>query len=191
MEFLESMTGIETKPRVENIVASTQFAKELDLYAIAEKLVGSEYEPTSFPGLIYRIRDPKTAILLFKSGKANCTGGKSLEEVRRAIQKVAGLLIESGISANPDPEFVVQNMVAIYDIGHTLNLTNLTIALGLENIEYEPEQFPGLVYRVRDPKVVCLLFGSGKMVITGAKNEEDIERAVDGVVDAIRQSGIL
>lgn len=188
---MESMTGIDTKPRVENIVASTQFAKELDLHAIAEKLVGSEYEPMSFPGLIYRIRDPKTAILLFKSGKANCTGGKSLEEVRRAIQKVAGLLIGSGISANPDPEFVVQNMVAIYDIGHALNLTNLTIALGLENIEYEPEQFPGLVYRVRDPKVVCLLFGSGKMVITGAKNEEDIERAVDGVVDAIRQSGIL
>jgi len=188
---LESMSGIETKPRVENIVASTQFAKELDLYAVAEKLVGSEYDPTSFPGLIYRISDPKTAILLFKSGKANCTGGKSLEEVRRAIQKVAGLLIESGISTNPDPEFAVQNMVAIYDIGHALNLTNLTIALGLENIEYEPEQFPGLVYRVRDPKVVCLLFGSGKMVITGAKNEKDIERAVDGVIHAIRLSGIL
>ncbi len=167
------------------------FAKELDLYAVAEKLAGSEYEPTSFPGLIYRISDPKTAILLFKSGKANCTGGKSLEEVRRAIQKVAGLLIESGIPADPDPEFTVQNMVAIYDIGHVLNLTNLTIALGLENIEYEPEQFPGLVYRVRDPNVVCLLFGSGKMVITGAKNEEDIDRAVDGVVHAIRLAGIL
>lgn len=185
------MNGIETKPRVENIVASTRFAEELDLYAVAERLEGSEYEPERFPGLIYRISDPKTAILLFTSGKANCTGGKSLDEVRRAIHKVAELLNDSGISADPDPEFTVQNMVAIYDIGYTLNLTNLTIALGLENIEYEPEQFPGLVYRVRDPKVVCLLFGSGKMVITGAKNEGDIERAVEGVVRAIRQSGII
>jgi len=184
------MNAIETKPRVENIVASTQFAEELDLDTVAEILTGSEYEPESFPGLIYRISDPKTAILLFRSGKANCTGGKSLEEVRRAIRKVAELLNKSGIPVNPDPEFTVQNMVAIYDVGCALNLTNLTISLGLENIEYEPEQFPGLVYRVRDPKVVCLLFGSGKMVITGAKNEKDIERAVDRVVQTIRQLGL-
>jgi transcription initiation factor TFIID TATA-box-binding protein len=183
------MNAIETKPRVENIVASTRFAKELDLCTVAEKLTGSEYDPESFPGLIYRISEPKTAILLFTSGKANCTGGKSLEEVRRAIRNVAKLLNKSGIRVNPDPEFTVQNMVAIYDVGCPLNLTNLTISLGLEDIEYEPEQFPGLVYRVRDPKVVCLLFGSGKMVITGAKNETDIERAVDRVVQTIRQLG--
>jgi len=185
------MNAIETKPRVENIVASTQFAKELDLDTVAEKLIGSEYEPKKFPGLVYKLKEPKTATLLFTSGKVVCTGGKSLEEVRRAIRKVAELLNKSGIPVDPDPEIHVQNMVAIYDIGCALNLTNLTVALGLENVEYEPEQFPGLVYRVRDPKVVCLLFGSGKMVITGAKNEKDIERGVDKVVRVIRQSGFL
>jgi len=106
------MNAIETKPRVENIVASTQFAKELDLYVIAEKLAGSEYEPERFPGLIYRVSDPKTAILLFRSGKANCTGGKSLEEVRRAVRKVAELLNRSGIPVDPDPAITVQKMVA-------------------------------------------------------------------------------
>lgn len=181
----------KNKPRVENIVASTQFAKELDLIKIAEKLTGSEYKPERFPGLVYRLSDPKTATLLFRSGKANCTGGKSMGEVRRAIRKVAELLNESGIPVDPDPEITVQNMVAIYDIGCPLNLINLTISLGIEDVEYEPEQFPGLVYRVRDPKTVCLLFGSGKIVITGAKNEKDIERTVEKVVQTIRQSGFL
>lgn len=185
------MNAIETKPRIENIVASTQFAKELDLNTIAERLEGSEYDPERFPGLIYRLSDPKTAILLFRSGKANCTGGKSLEEVRRAVRKIAELLNKSGIPVNSDPEIEVQNMVAIYDIGCALNLTNLTISLGIEDVEYEPEQFPGLVYRVRDPNVVCLIFGSGKMVITGAKNEKEIQRAVDKIVQTIHQSGLL
>jgi len=185
------MNAIETKPRVENIVASTQFAKELDLLKVAEKLTGSEYEPKMFPGLIYRLSDPKTSFLLFRSGKANCTGGKSLEEVRRAIRKIAELLNKSGIPVDSDPEITVQNMVAIWDVGCALNLTKLTISLGIEDVEYEPEQFPGLVYRVRDPKTVCLLFSSGKMVITGAKNEKDIERTVDKIVQKIHQSGFL
>jgi len=185
------MNAIETRPRVENIVASTQFAKELDLCTVAEKLRGSEYEPERFPGLIYRLSDPKTAILLFGSGKANCTGGKSLEEARRAIRKLAELLNKSGIPVDSDPEINVQNMVAVYDVGCALNLTNLTISLGLEDIEYEPEQFPGLVYRVRDPDVVCLVFGSGKMVVTGARSDKDIERAVDRVLQVIRECGFL
>jgi len=185
------MNAIETRPRVENIVASTQFAKELDLWTVAEKLRGSEYEPERFPGLIYRLSDPKTAILLFGSGTANCTGGKSLEEARRAIRKIAELLNKSGIPVDSDPEIIVQNMVAVYDVGCALNLTNLIISLGLEDIEYEPEQFPGLVYRVRDPDVVCLLFSSGKMVVTGAKSDKDIERAIDRVLQVIRKCGFL
>jgi transcription initiation factor TFIID TATA-box-binding protein len=185
------MNAIETRPRVVNVVASTQFAKKLDLCTVVEKLAGSEYDPERFPGLIYRLSDPKTAILLFGSGKANCTGGESLEEARRAIRKVAALLNKSGISVDSDPEINIQNMVAVYYVGCALNLSNLIVSLGLENTEYEPEQFPGLVYRLRDPNVVCLLFGSGKMVITGAKNYKDLERAVDRVVQDIRQFGFL
>jgi len=82
-------------------------------------------------------------------------------------------------------------MVAVYDIGCALNLANLAMSLGLKDIEYEPEQFPGLVYRLRDPNVVCLLFGSGKMVITGAKNDMDIGWTVDKVVQVLRQTGFL
>jgi len=172
-------------------VASTQFADELDLNIIASSLEGAEYNPARFPGLIYRLSDPKTAILLFKSGKANCTGGKNLKEVRKAVRKVAELLNKAGIAVDLDPEIQVQNMVAIYDLGNALNLTNLAVSLSFENVEYEPEQFPGLVYRVRDPDVVCLLFGSGKMVITGAKNEKEIQRAVDKIVPIIQKAGLV
>jgi transcription initiation factor TFIID TATA-box-binding protein len=73
---------------------------------------------------------------------------------------------------------VVQNIVAVYDLNMQLNLTNIAMSLGLENVEYEPEQFPGLVYRIEEPKVVLLLFGSGKVVCTGAKEKGEIAQAV-------------
>jgi len=182
--------AIENTQRVENIVASVRVAEDFDLYSVAEILSGSEYEPERFPGLIYRLRDPKTAILLFRSGKANCTGGKNLDDVRKSVRKVARLLDKAGITVDLDPEITVQNMVAVYDIGCTLNLVNLIMSVGTEHIEYEQEQIPGHVYRVKDPNAVCLLFGSGKMVITGAKSDRDIERTVDKVVRVIRDLGV-
>jgi len=108
-----SIVAMENKPRIENIVASVQFAEELDLYSVAEVLSESEYEPESFPDLIYRLKDPKTAILLFRSGKANCTGGKNLYDIRKSVRKVAELLSRSGIDVDLDPEITVQNMVAV------------------------------------------------------------------------------
>jgi len=171
------MNAIETRPRVVNVVASTQFAKKLDLCTVVEKLAGSEYDPERFPGLIYRLSDPKTAILLFGSGKANCTGGESLEEARRAIRKVAALLNKSGISVDSDPEINIQNMVAVYYVGCALNLSNLIVSLGLENTEYEPEQFPGLVYKLINPNATFLLFSNGKLVCTGTKNRKELETA--------------
>ncbi|EQD61179.1 transcription factor, partial [mine drainage metagenome] len=72
-----------------------------------------------------------------------------------------------------------------------LNLTQIAMSLGLENVEYEPEQFPGLVYRVEEPKVVLLLFGSGKVVCTGAKEENEIEQAVIKVKKELQKVGLI
>ena len=77
------------KVKVENIVASTTFAEKLDLDMIAQALEEAEYEPEQFPGLVYRLSDPKTATLLFRSGKANCTGAKNVEDVRKAVDIIA------------------------------------------------------------------------------------------------------
>ena len=179
------------KAEVQNIVASTRFADSLDLNAIVEILEGSEYNPERFPGLIHRMKEPKTALLLFRSGKANSTGGKILKDVRESVDIVADKLLKAGIPVERHPEITVQNIVATCDLGAKLNLNNIATSLGVEHIEYEPEQFPGLVYRLEDPKTVCLLFGTGKMVITGAKNMEEVDHAVESIAEVLSRCGFL
>ncbi len=179
------------KIKIENVVASTSLGGELDLQAIALALGGAEYEPEQFPGLIYRLKEPKTATLLFRSGKVVCTGAKSLEDVRTAIQTVAGQIESAGIEIDKDPDIEVQNIVASSDLGQEINLNAIAISLGLERVEYEPEQFPGLVYRLDDPKVVVLLFGSGKLVCTGARKPADVERAVERITEELQAAGLL
>jgi transcription initiation factor TFIID TATA-box-binding protein len=177
--------------KVENIVASTIFAEKLDLDVIATSLEEAEYEPEQFPGLVYRLGSPKTATLLFRSGKANCTGAKNIEDVRKTVDIIADKLKKLGVKVYKDLDIVVQNMVATADLGGELNLDEVAVAFGLENVEYEPEQFPGLVYRVKEPKVVMLLFGSGKIVCTGGRNTEDVSTAVQDLSEKLNSMGLL
>jgi TATA-box binding protein (TBP) (component of TFIID and TFIIIB) len=311
--------------KIQNVVTSATLNENIDLERIATAVEDIEYEPEQFPGLVLRLEDPKTATLVFGSGKLVCTGAKSPEESRRAIYKIIDLLkkedtpipdpiwqirwsgdgsehsFEGTITAksirnvvyieedprekelpkdevrhdgntvtfkgsawegerginfeaegvinfdikedskyNPDsifigknkdnpteipfqlreqptlstydsinparkprhiagenrgffiwfqgPEIVVQNIVASADLGVELNLD--AIVFGLPNCEYEPEQFPGLIYRLKKPKVVLLLFGSGKIVCTGAKTREDVENAIVEVRRALRKIGV-
>lgn len=173
------------------MVASTSFGTELDLRTIASYLDGSEYDPERFPGLIYRLKEPKAATLIFRSGKVVCTGGKSLGQVKLAIEKVAKQIEKAGVKITEEPKIVVQNMVATFDLGQRIQLNAIAISLGLEKVEYEPEQFPGLVYRPEVPKVVLLLFGSGKVVCTGARKPDDVEKAVDKITVELRAAGQL
>ena len=168
-----------TEINVQNIVASATFAEKLDLDMIAQSLEETEYEPEQFPGLVYQLSEPKTATLLFTSGKANCTGAKNVEDVRKTVDIIAGKLKKLGVEVYKNPEIIVQNIVATADLEGELNLTETATGLGLENVEYEPEQFPGLVYRIKDPKVAMLLFSSGKIVCAGARSKEDISKAVE------------
>ncbi len=172
-------------------MASAKIADELDLGTLALALDGAEYEPEQFPGLIYRVKDPKAALLLFRSGKVVCTGARSSEQVHMVIGKVIKQIEKSGIVLSKEPEITVQNMVASADLGENLNLNGIAISLGLDKVEYEPEQFPGLVYRMSQPKVVMLIFGSGRLVCTGAKTPEDIGTAVDKISEELRSAGML
>ena len=179
------------KIKIENVVASTSLGEELDLQAIALALGGAEYDPEQFPGLIYRLKEPKTAVLLFRSGKVVCTGAKSLENVKTAIGLVGQQIEAAGIPVNKNPEIVVQNIVATSDLGAQIDLNATAITLGLGKVEYEPEQFPGLVYRIDVPKVVVLLFGSGKLVCTGARKPSDVEQAVEKITAELKAAGLL
>jgi len=179
------------KIKIENIVASTSFNKELDLGKIAALVDGAEYKPKHFPGLVYKLKEPKTAMLLFRSGKIVCTGAKSLKDVKTAIELITKNMGKAGVKVAKKPRIVVQNIVASSNLNAELNLNAIAISLGLEKVEYEPEQFPGLVYRVNKPKVVVLLFGSGKLVCTGAKKAKDVEIAVDKITEELKSSGLL
>ena len=179
------------KIRIENVVASTSLGQELDLQTIALALDGAEYEPETFPGLIYRLKEPKAATLLFRSGKVVCTGAKSLDHVKVAVAKVTKEIDKAGVKIKAEPKIEVQNIVASSDLGQEIDLNAIAITLGLDRVEYEPEQFPGLVYRIEEPKVVLLLFGSGKMVCTGAKKPQDVEAAVLKMTEELKAASIL
>ncbi|MEW5759499.1 MAG: TATA-box-binding protein [Candidatus Thermoplasmatota archaeon] len=177
--------------KIENVVATTSLGIEIDLKKIAFALEGAEYEPEQFPGIVYRIKNPKTATLLFRSGKLVCTGAKSIEDVYSAIKTVIERIESAGTKVRKEPEIEVQNIVASADLKTDLNLNGIAISLGLDRVEYEPEQFPGLVYRIDEPKVVALLFGSGKIVCTGARNVEDIEESVEKIYNELKTAGLL
>jgi transcription initiation factor TFIID TATA-box-binding protein len=176
--------------KIENVVASTGIGQEIDL-THTTLVMGGEYDPERFPGLVYRTKDPKTAALIFRSGKVVNTGAKSIGDVDRGLKKVFEKMESVGIKVMPNPEITIQNIVASADLGSVLNLNAVCIGLGLENVEYEPEQFPGLVYRMDKPKVVVLLFGSGKLVVTGGKTPSDAEEAVDRIIKELEGLALI
>lgn len=179
------------KIKVENVVASASADFPLDLQKISMSLEDAEYVPEKFPGLIYKLKKPKTALLLFTSGKLVCTGAKNVEMVHEAVNIVLENISKIGIEVTNDPKIIIQNIVATSDLERELNLNTIAISLGLEKVEYEPEQFPGLVYRVGKPKVVMLLFGSGKIVCTGAKEIKDIDIALKEIVKELTDAGLI
>jgi len=170
------MFTVEANIRIENVVASASLDQKFDLNAIVKGYPGVEYRPKKFPGLVFRIRKPKTAILIFSTGKMVCTGAKSEKESIKAVKKVIRELKKSGIIIPGKPEIKIVNMVASGNLSGSIELEEATYSLG--RTMYEPEQFPGLIYRMDEPKVVILLFASGKLVCTGATKEEDVYKAV-------------
>jgi transcription initiation factor TFIID TATA-box-binding protein len=181
----------ESSIKIENVVASTKLAEEFDLTVIESEFEGAEYNKQKFPGLVYRVSDPKAAFLVFTSGKVVCTGAKNVADVHTVIGNMAKKLNSIGIKTIEGPDITVQNIVASADLHTILNLNAIAIGLGLENIEYEPEQFPGLVYRIDVPKVVVLIFSSGKLVVTGGKSPEDCEKGVEVVRQQLDNMGLL
>ena len=181
----------EDSLRIENIVASAKVADTLDLVWLSEQITSAEYNKKRFPGIVIRITDPKLAILMFGSGKVVLTGAKSIDSLSIGLEYLSKELRSLHISLYDDINYHVQNIVTSADLGIPLNLNKIAIGFNLEQIEYEPEQFPGLVYRMSDPKVVVLLFGSGKLIITGGRTEDDAKCAVRNIIQALKTVGVL
>lgn len=164
--------------KIENIVASGAIADSIDLTEISQKIPNCELNTKRFPGAVFRIDDPKIASLIFSSGKVVLTGIRDKNALDEGLKLIIGAMQDAGVQTYDEPRVAITNIVCSYDIGKYINLNKVVITLNLENIEYEPEQFPGLVYRIKDPKIVALLFSSGKIILTGGKNLEDIKRGL-------------
>ena len=172
------------KIEIQNVVASASLHHDIPLEKVTITLPNTEYNPEQFPGLVLRLAKGKTA-LIFSSGKIVCTGAKSEAEVKETVKMIIKELKKVKINITKKPDISIQNMVASGDINMTLNLDRL--AFKLENAEYEPEQFPGLVYKVPNSHITFLLFGTGKIVCTGAKNEKEIRDAVKKLIVTLKK----
>ena len=171
-----------------NIVVSTSLEHDVPLEKMAATLPNTEYNPEQFPGLVLRIKEPKTSALIFSSGKVVCTGARTLEKVEESIQQIIKSLEKINVSITIKPQIKIQNVVASGNINMDLNLNNL--AMQLENTEYEPEQFPGLVYKLMEAKATFLLFSNGKVVCTGTRAEKEVYDALDKLVERLKDLGI-
>lgn len=181
------MAGSKNKTdlKVQNIVATSSLGKPVSLTKLARMHSNTEYNPEQFPGLVLRVKKPKSAVLVFSSGNLVCTGTKSTSQVKEVIGQVIKQLAKIGVKITDKPKVTVQNIVASGNIHVDLNLNIL--ALELENTEYEPEQFPGLVYKLDDPTTTFLLFSNGKLVCTGTKNRKQLNDAMDQLQKNIKE----
>lgn len=180
--------------KVQNVVASAVFNQNFDLNAIAKAFPRNiEYRPSRFPGLVFRLKKPKTAMLIFGTGKMVCTGTKSEDEARRAVLAVVRKLRRGGIVVAKKPETQITNIVASTSLGEFIDLEQLYESertMG-GRVIFEPEQFPALIYRMVSPEAVFLIFSTGKIVCAGAKREEEVYEAVKRLQKRLKEGGFM
>ena len=174
--------GIE--PKLQNIVSTVNLGCKLDLKRIALHARNAEYNPKRFAAVIMRIREPRTTALIFSSGKMVCTGAKSEDESRLAARKYARIVQKLGFDAK-FLDFKIQNMVGSCDVKFPIRLEGLVLTHG-QFSSYEPELFPGLIYRMVKPRIVLLIFVSGKVVLTGAKVRNEILEAFENIYPILK-----
>ncbi len=180
--------------KIENVVSSASLKHGIDIKAVCRAFPGTEYKPEIFPGLVFRLNKPRTATLIFGSGKMVCTGAKSEKDSVSALKRIVRRLKKEDIVIMGKPEIQIQNIVASANLAGRIDLYGLYQSSGREmggRIMYEPEQFPGLIYRMENPRTVILVFGSGKLVCTGTRKEEDVYQAVEKLRKILEEHGVI
>lgn len=173
------------KYQIVNLVASANLNATLDLYNLAVTIPNIEYEPEQFPGAILKLKEPKVSMLLFKNGKVIISGASSEEQITQGIRKASKLIheIQPSVKVVNKPDFEVVNLVATANLHMALDL--FKTALELDNVEYEPEQFPGAILRIADPKITLLLFKNGKVICAGAKREDLLRKGLKKAAEMV------
>ena len=182
------MAKVKWDKKLENLVVSVSIDQRINLEQFAKKAKEIEYDPDHFPGAIYRMKEPRVSALIFSSGKVNCTGARHWDEIPIIVKMLEKKFKEGGLKPKKI-ESKVQNLVVSANLGYEVNID--VAATELDNVEYEPEQFPGLIFRVKEPKCVALVFTSGKINVVGAKEWEFIDKAIAHVDKALKEVGAV
>ncbi len=183
------MARNEVSAKVQNVVASATLGQDVDLNTILRVFPDTQYRPETFPGLIFRLKKPRATALIFRSGKMVCVGTRSERQCKRAVNNIVDELKNSGIIILRKPSIEIQNIVATAALGGYIDLEKTTYALA--KTIYDPEQFPGLIHHMDEPKVVVLIFANGKLVLTGAKKEEELYRATTKLQETLEQENLI
>jgi len=161
-------------PQIVNVVGSGKIGVELDVQALAKDIDAAvvKLSGESYSNRVVYLRDRENGAMatVFRSGSYHITGAASVEETEAVKEWMMERLHALGIDV--EPTFDVNNVVVVGDLERDINLNQLVVWLGLGKAEYEPEQFPGVIYRPPDVSCVFLIFGSGRVVVTGAKSSE-------------------
>lgn len=184
--------------KIENVVATVTLefvveGEKIDLNQVARKYADCEFNPERFPGLVMRVgneakNEPKATILIFSTGKMVVTGLRQAEDAPAVVDLVIEKMRKAGVNIKNKPDIIIQNIVASGDLHTTIDLNKAVVVM--ENAMYEPETFPGLIYRMKEPKTVFLLFSTGRIVCTGGKTREIVGIAIDQLVEKVKEYGI-
>jgi len=188
-EVIRGLVDKQPTIEIENVVASATVNEKIDLNHIVKRFSNVDYRPDIFPGLVFRLERPKTAVLIFETGRMVCTGAKSERQARIAVKRVVDMLRRQGITIRNEPIVEIQNIVAYANLNEEVDLERLVYKLN--KTMYEPEQFPGAVHRMDDPKVVFLIFSTGKLVCVGAKKEKEVSRAVMKLQKILKENDLI
>jgi transcription initiation factor TFIID TATA-box-binding protein len=177
--FVKILKEKKMEYKIVNLVASSSLGAGLDLYNLATAIPEVEYEPEQFPGAILKMDEPRVSLLLFKNGNIIISGASCEKDIKTAIKKATKIIgeVQKGVTLKERVSYKIVNLVATSNLNKQIDLFNAAVTL--DNIEYEPEQFPGAIVRLFNPKLTMLLFKNGKLICAGAKSEEDIVKGLN------------
>jgi transcription initiation factor TFIID TATA-box-binding protein len=166
--------------KIENVIAATEFNMELDLLKIAGDIKDAEYDPDHFPGLIYKLRSPKTVTLMFAKGYTVCTGAKSIQNAKAALTIIFKKLIDQKlITIEKMPTIMIQNLIVSYKYKENLDLESITKKLPPDDFEYNPKNFPGIIYHEKTTEISALIFKTGVIVGYGSPHIVEMDNVLE------------
>ncbi|QMU53471.1 MAG: TATA box-binding protein [Nitrosopumilus sp.] len=181
----------KNKPQISivNVVSSVKIDQELNLVEITKKIPTVEYHPDQFPGIVFRLNNPRATMLIFRTGNMVCTGATSEDLSIKAVDVVIQKLRKAKIKIKNKPKVKIQNIVSAINLESRVNIEQA--ARTIPRSMYEPEQFPAMIHRMLDPKTVILIFATGKLICVGARHERDVYRSVNQIHSLLEEKNLM